>query len=216
MNPFDPHPDGCPIGLRLDPVEMNVFVREVWAKLRDVLKLGVFVVNPSKGDSYPLLFLSGNEQGAQRVVLFPAWEDTRRKRKVDFARQTTLLQRIREAGISPEPLESTHGLPSERLQGPLYVPLDTGPDGMSQVLHDAWERLGEYLRLTVLRVGPPGDELRIVRAYVLDDELEPRLVLYPGWTGDERPRDPRAVAQADTHARTARNLELPIEALFGA
>jgi hypothetical protein len=213
---FDPHPYGCPIGARVAPKEMHDLVRGIWAKLRDVVHVGVFVVNPSKGDPYPLLFLSGNVDGAQRVVLFPGWEDDRRRRRVDYARQVALLQRISDAGIAPEPLESTHGTPSERLgAGALYLPVDVQPTGMSQVLHDLWERLGAYLRLTVTTLDGPDGPLQLVRAYVLDDEVEARLVLYPGWKSDGSELRPDELAALEREARVVRGVELPIEVLFG-
>jgi hypothetical protein len=215
MTPFDPHPAGCPIGLRVDPAQMQELVRSVWAKLRDVVDVGVFVVNPSKGDSYPILYLAGNDRGARRVALFPAWEDVRRKRPIDYGRQTALLQRIQDAGIAPESLDSTHGVPSERLgPGPVYVALDLAPQGMSQVVHDLWERLGAYLRLTVRQVTLAGAEATLVSAYVLDDEPLPRLVLYPGQTARGEAVSVDEVVTVDTRARTERTGEKPIEALF--
>lgn len=216
MSPFDAHPAGCPIGLRADPREMHELVRGVWAKLRDVVDVGVFVVNPSKGDAYPILYLSGNEPGALRVALFPAWEDQKRRRPIDYGRQTALLQRIQDAGISPEPLDSTHGVPSDRLgPGPLFLPLDLRPEGMTQVVHDLWERLGAYLRLTVRRVTLNGVDTTLVSAYVLDDEVLPRLVLFPGQGPAGQLVSREDVAAADTASRGRRATELPIEALFG-
>jgi hypothetical protein len=213
VNGFDPHPAGCPIGLRVEPREMPELVRAIWSRLRDVVNVGVFVVNPSRGESYPILYVSGNEAGALRVALFPGWEDSAHRRRIDYARQTSLLQRIQDAGIAPEPLDSTHGLPSER-SGPVFLPLDVSPEGMSQVLHDLWERLGPYLRMTVTKVPHRGGELRLVRAYVLDDEVLPRLVLHPGWDTSSEQISGAEAAALDERARKSGTAELPIEALF--
>ncbi|MCA9567576.1 MAG: hypothetical protein KC656_07025, partial [Myxococcales bacterium] len=57
---LDPHPLGCPIGIALTPSEMQKAVAVICLKLRDIAFSTVHVVNPSKGEAYPMLNLLGD------------------------------------------------------------------------------------------------------------------------------------------------------------
>ncbi len=213
---FDPHPWGCPIGIRATPADMPELVSAVCLKLRDVLRASIYVIHPSRGQPYPVLFLHASDakEGAPLLALFPEFEDTGRKRRVDYGRQTTLLRRIAEAGVPGETFESYRGLPSARVgAGPVELPLATDGADMEPVLHDVYERLGELLRITVTRVWVGEREIPVLRVYVLDDERHPRLLIYPARVGgrgmDQGLRDELLGAIADRRAT-----ELPIEALF--
>ena len=127
LGAFDPHPFGCPLGLRVTPSDMTDAVVAACVKL-DVLHPCIYVINPSKGQPYPVLFLYA-DQGDKipRIALFPGWEDDKREyRRVDYARQATLLQRIRDGGLPGESPESYRRGRSDRFgPGPLGNSLPT-------------------------------------------------------------------------------------------
>ena len=217
---FDPHPYGCPLGLRVTPSDMTDAVVTACVKL-DVLHPSIFVINPSKGQPYPVLFLYGDAGDAvPRIAFFPGWEDDRRqRRRVDYERQTTLLQRIHDTGVKGESPESFRRGRSDRFgPGPLMLPLAVSAPEMESVVRDLYDRLGALLRMTYTRVaqGRGRPELLVVRIYVLDDEKRPRMVLFPGWAlADEQEEIDRALME-ELMARIVdqRLAEVPLEALF--
>lgn len=218
---FDPHPHGCPVGLRFTPSEMPDVVTAICLKLRDLLHGSIFVINPSRGQAYPVLYLyTDPDEALPRVVFFPGWEDDGKaaRRRVDFARQTTLLQRIHDAGVAGESLESWRGAPSDRTgPGPLQLPLGVPAPQVDEVVHDLFERLGDLLRITVTRVPGRDGPISVTRLYSLVDEKRPRLVLFPGWEGrDERGPEIDASRMDALMARIADEHlpEIPVEALF--
>lgn len=210
---FDPHPHGCPVGVRATPSEMPDLVSAICLKLRDVLRASIYVINPSKGQPYPVLFLhSDSREGPPLVALFPEYEDDGRRRRVDYARQTTLLQRIAEAGVPGETFDSYRGFPSARTgAGPAEIALAADDGDMDAVLHDLYERLGEMLRITVTRMRLAERTVPVLRVYVLDDERSPRMVIYPARIGGRPVEGPLR----DELMSTLFDLsEMPIEALF--
>ncbi|MEQ1503258.1 MAG: hypothetical protein ABMB14_13560 [Myxococcota bacterium] len=220
MPTFDPHPFGCPIGLRVTPTEMPDVVVAVCVKLRDLLHPSIYVIRPSKGQPYPVLFLHRDPHDhAPRVVLFPGWEDDRRPsgRVIDYGRQITLLERIAGAGVAGESLESYRGSASRpsNAPGPVLLPLAGEPGEVDLVLHDLHEHLGDTLRNTITRVpsGLPAGDAPLVRSYVHAGEVRPRVVWYPAWAAETDDRiDPRRVDQLI--ARAAMRSEVPAEVLF--
>ncbi len=222
--PFDPHPWGCPIGLRATPAEMPETLTAVCLKLRDLMHGSIFVINPSRGTEYPILSLYA-DAGARRprVVWFPAWEDNRqsRKRRIRFDRQTTLLQRLTEAQVAGESLEEFRGRPSD-CQGPrpLMLPLAASAHQMDTVIRDLYDAVGDVLRVTVTTV-PQVDahDLQVVRVYSLADEHEPRMVLFPGWAGELESRatelDRARMEEVMGTLGAMRIPEVPVEAFFG-
>lgn len=221
MSPLalDPHPYGCPLGLACTPSEMPDRVLQIVLRLRDLTSPTVHVVNPSRGASYPILNLYADADDARpRVVLFPGWEDDRAsvRRRLDYGRQLTLLQRIHDAGVPGEQLEHWHG---EALDGladrPLLLPMAVTAPRMLGVAHELFDALGDVLRITIAALPrPDGPDLQAVRVYA-PGEARPRLVLLPGWsTSAEAPRDRvDATAAAAWLEGDAGRRELPIAAL---
>jgi hypothetical protein len=218
LGAFDPHPYGCPLSLRVSPSEMAEAVVAVCIQLGDLLYPSIYVINPSKGQSYPVLFLYGDrDDPTPRLTLFPGWEDNRRSpnRRLDYARQTTLLQRIHDAGLPGESLESYRGNDADRLPpGVLVLPLAASVPEVDGMIVDLYERLGDILRITVTHVPqlkgrPP---LPVVRCYAPNGESHPRILWVPGWatTGE---RDPLDMSRMDRLvARLAGLPEIPAEA----
>lgn len=217
LGAFDPHPHGCPIGLRVRPSDMTDAVVGCCVKLQDVLHAGLYVIRPSRGQTYPVLFLSADAHDrVPRVALFPGWEDDRRSRPIDWGRQCTLLQRIHEAGTPPESPEQFATQRAPLGPSPLLLPLASAAGETDTVIRDLFDRLGALLRMTVTRVPQPGKpDLVVVRVYVLDDEKRPRIVLYPGWTapgGEEIDHEWMEALLA--RVVDQRLPELPVEAVF--
>lgn len=195
---FDPHPHGCPIGLRATPTEMNELVIALCVRARELVHASIFVINPSKGQSYPVLFLRAAES-APAIAMFPAWEDDRRTRRSTYGRQVSLLQRISAAGVSGESLDSYAPSRPERTASgrgaaPLLVPLDAPMTAVTPLFRDLHERLGANLRMTMtaIPVGKDRGELPVWRCYAAD-EPRPRLAFFPGWIepGDKQIVDQR-------------------------
>jgi hypothetical protein len=218
--PFDPHPYGCPVGVRAHPAEMAELVTTLCVRVRDLLHSMIYVINPSKGQSYPVLFLSVAAD-APRVALFPAWEDDKRTRRVDYARQTSLLQRIGEAGVPGESLETyaaaAAALAPGRGAGPLLIPVAAAVTEVTPLFRDLHDRLGSHLRMTVTRIpmarGRP--DLPVVRCYATG-EFRPRLVWFPGWAspGDKDLIDLRRMELLLQRADQRGIAESPAETVF--
>lgn len=179
---FDPHPYGCPVALAVNPEDFRALVPEIVMRLTDVFAFTVHVVEPSRGQPYPLLNLQPESDDPPRMVLFPGWEDLRRKRRVDYKRQSTLLKRIHMAGVTPERVEDLAGFGNTILDDPLVVRFAATAAQMPQVIVDLDHYLGDTLRITVqtLDANKPVP-LRIVRMYAPTSESAPRVIGFPGW-----------------------------------
>jgi len=185
---FDPHPYGCPLGLAVGPDEMPDLLTRVSIQLRDLVHGSILVINPRKGrgDSYPILALRADEDDdVPRMALFPAWEDNTRRRRLDYTRQFTLLQRIAEAGVKGEDLEAYRGVvDDERAKDPVLVRLAVSSAQMKGIVNDLLEYLADLTRVVVVRVPRPAGVLLVVRVYGVGPEKKARLVLMPNWEGD--------------------------------
>lgn len=214
---FDPHPYGCPVSVAVAPEAMTPAIIAVYLQLRDLVHCSVIEINPRKGrgDSYPLLQLfSMPDDTKPRLVLFPAWEDNRRSRRLGYARQFTLLQRIHDAGVAGEDLEAFRGVDDQqRSVEPVVVQLSVAFDGMTGLINELLEYLADLAKVVVLRVARPEGELLAVRIYGVGPEDLPRLVLLPAWKrgeGDEL----RADEVAEVLAQLGDEREVPAEAFL--
>jgi hypothetical protein len=186
---FDPHPLGCPVGLAVTPAEMTDVVSRIYLQLRDLVQLSVHVITPRRGDPYPILNLYADaDDAAPRMVWFPGWETNRivPKRRIDYSRQTTLIQRIHEAGVEGESLEQYQGVQGGRTAAPLQLCLGYPETALSTVLVDLDAKLGDLVRMTATTLtgsGAEGGRITAVRLYAPVDEDGPRVVLWPGWFG---------------------------------
>lgn len=219
---LDPHPFGCPICLAHTPAQMPEVITQLVLKIRDLLFPSVHVINPSRGQSYPILNLHVDEDDDRpRVVLFPGWEDNRgsARRRLHYGRQVTLLQRIHDAGVRGERMEDWRGEPLPGVQDePLQLCLAVTADGMLDAARDLNEYLGDQLRVTLTQVPQEhGPDLVITRLYAPNREKNPRLVLFPAWRGvvenpsDRLERDD--LAEILAWAEGANLRELPVEVL---
>lgn len=210
---LDPYPLGCPLGITLTPAEMQRAVPVICLKLGDIAFATVHVVNPSKGEAYPMLnLLSDRRDDRPRLVLFPAWEDKRRRRRIDWRRQDTLMRRIHDAGVEAEALdfsdeEGDDGKPFEASLACTAVEMDNH-------IQDLNAYLGDIARITVTQLERHrAPDLKVVKIYAPNSETTPRLVLYPGWTGaaesEDQAIDEEKRVGLRLEARRAR--EMPIE-----
>ena len=194
---LDPHPHGCPLGIAATPEEMTDVVRGVCHKLRDLVSPVLHVIDPSKGERYPILSLytaEGDERA--RVVLFPGWETNRHSSRwrLGFGRQAALLERISRSGVSGEKM---HAEPQSEpdVDGPLVLSLACTAAEVESRVHDLYTYLGDRIRITVAAhessaLGTPLPTVPVVRLYSPFDASSPRVVLIPAWTGRiERRRD---------------------------
>ncbi len=181
---LDPYPLGCPIGIALTPAEMQQAVALICQKLLDIACTSVHVVTPSRGDAYPMLnLLSHRGASKPRLVLFPGWEDARRRRRITWKRQDTLMRRIRAARVEAEPMEVAENDGNEG--GPFVCSLACTAAEMDALIHDIDAYVGDLARITVTKFPWEGENLRVVRIYAPNGEPTPRLVFFPGWFGDE-------------------------------
>lgn len=164
---------------------MQKAVAVICLKLRDIAFSTVHVVNPSKGEAYPMLNLLGDRQDEHpRLVVFPAWEDKRQKRRITWKRQDTLMRRIHDAGVQAEPIdfsevEADDGKPFEASVACPASQMDT-------FIHDLNDYFGDITRITVTTLERHrAHDLKIVRVYAPNSETTPRLVFFPGWTGED-------------------------------
>jgi hypothetical protein len=194
---FDPHPYGCPVSVAAAPDTMTRQITEVYLQLRDLVHCKVIEINPRKGrgDSYPLLQLfSMPDDPKPRLVLFPAWEDNARRRRLDYGRQHTLLQRIHDAGVTGEDLEVFRGVVDrQRSAEPVVVRLAVARDAMTGLVNDLLEYLADLAKVMVVKVPHPRGEVLAVRIYGVGPEDDvARLLLVPAWgeaEGDDLPAD---------------------------
>jgi hypothetical protein len=210
---LDPHPLGCPLGLALTPEEMQPAVIRLCVKLRDLIFPTVHVVNPSRGRSYPMLNLH-THRGSEtpRLVIFPGWEDDKRERRLDWKRQATLMKRIRDAGVEGETLDLGDKEADDR--EPAEFSLACTAAQMDGAIHDLNDYFGDVVRITISTVKQQSkSDLKVIRLYAPNAEAAPRLVFYPGWTGDTE--EPAARISDEirpkVRARADRTAEVPIE-----
>lgn len=206
---LDPHPYGCPLCLACTPSEMPELVLQAVLCLRDLLFPTIHVVNPSRGASYPLLNLHADPRDERpRLVLFPGWEDDRAsvRRRVDYGRQATLLQRIHASGVRGERLEEWHAEPIDAVaDAPLCLPLAVTAHRMAGVVYELLDYLGDKLRLTVVTLPrAPRLDVHVVRLYA-PAEHRPRVTLVPGWSAAAE--IPRARVDAETAAAWLRRID---------
>jgi len=186
---FDPHPYGCPMGLAVTPERMPELLTRVCIQLRDLVHASILVITPRKGrgDSYPVLYLWAVEgDDKPRMVFFPAWEDNGGRRRLDYKRQFTLMERIADAGVAGEDLEDYRGVvDDERAKDAVVVRLAVSSAQMASVVNELLEYLADLTRVVVLEVPrPSGIDLLVVRVYGVGPETKPRLVLMPNWEGE--------------------------------
>lgn len=198
---LDPHPFGCPVGLAHTAAEMRELIGGVSMRLRDLLHPTIHVINPSKGAPYAILNLHADSaENRARVVLFPGWEDNKetKRRRLKFTRQHALLKRIVDAGVPGESLEDYRAdLRPDDHRAPVHVSLDCTAADMDARIHDLYDYLGDYLRITVavLTQGTRMPPIRILRLYGVAEERVPRVVLFPGWVGTEEVEGQRIRAE---------------------
>lgn len=183
---FDPYPFGCPLCVSATPSQMREVLTVVCLKLADVFQPSIHVINPSRGKSYPICSLLIPGEGKPRFVIFPGWEDDDEspKRRVNWGRQVTLLQRIADAGVRGETLQQYGALSRSADSADAQVlPIATTAADLPTVLGDVNTFLGDVLTLRVALV-PDGDGnlVHVVGAY-FESEPFPRLWLMPAWKG---------------------------------
>ncbi|MEZ4319823.1 MAG: hypothetical protein R3F61_20090 [Myxococcota bacterium] len=210
---LDPHPLGCPLGIALTPEEMQAAVVQICLHLHDLVFPTVHVVNPSKGQSYPMLNLHRQRgDGRPRLVIFPAWEDQERSRRVGWKRQATLMKRIADAGVEGETLDLNEK--ERESDGPFEVSLACTATEMQSMILDLNAYFGDLVRLTVGTITQAeGPDLRVVRMYAPNAEKKPRIIFYPGWTGVTESDDGFVddTKRLDLRHRADRTAEVPIE-----
>ncbi|MFT4626194.1 MAG: hypothetical protein ACI8PZ_004870 [Myxococcota bacterium] len=187
LPPLDPHPHGCPLALAVTPAQMPDAVRGICRKVSDLLSPALHVIDPSRGHRYPILSLYASESDpTPRIVLFPGWESNSgsRRRRIGFARQVTLLQRITEAGVHGEAVNVENGDDPDS-DPPLTISLACTAVHMPGQVRDLYDYLGDRVRMTVTLVdgGPGAGEVPVLRVYSPFRDQSPRLVLVPAWTG---------------------------------
>jgi len=181
---LDPHPLGCPIGIALTPDEMQDAVVQICLHLHDIVFPTVHVVNPSRGKSYPMLNLhTQRDDGRPRLVIFPGWEDQQKKRRVGWKRQATLMKRIADAGVEGEMLDLNEK--ERETDGPYQVSLACCAMRMDELILDLNDYFGDVVRITVGTIPQKEKaDIKVVRLYAPNSETKPRLIFFPGWTGD--------------------------------
>ena len=189
---LNPHPFGCPLGIARNPDEMPEFVAEICVRLMDVLGFSVHVIEPSKGQRYPLLNMVRDGESGPRMVIFPAWEDNKRRRRLDFKRQFALLKRISDNDVNPERIEDfTAKHATTLLDDPMLVPVARTAAQMPSFITDLDAALGDLFRITVQTLDASSPiPTRVVRLYAPTEESMPRVFFFPGWrAAAERARD---------------------------
>ena len=183
---LDPHPYGCPISTAATAADMSDLILGICGKLGDILHPTIHVITPSRGSPYPILNLYVDDGDPKpRMVLFPGWEANKRsaKRRMDYARQMTLLQRIVEAGVHGETLaEWRQGADVPVANGPVQVSIALSAPLMEGFLTDLDDVLGDHLRMTVQTLTDGPLPMHVVNVYSLTSESQPRLILFPGWS----------------------------------
>ncbi|MEQ1567039.1 MAG: hypothetical protein ABMA64_15480, partial [Myxococcota bacterium] len=219
---LDPFPHGCPVGLRATPSEMGELVVSLAARMRDLWDASVFVINPSKGQSYPVMFLGVTGKARRPIALFPAWEDDGRKRRVTYGRQMSLLARIASAGVSGESLDSfaPHHAGIGRIGPPLLVPLASSIQEAAGLYRDLFDHLGAAARMTItaIPVASGRPEIPVARCYAREETVRPRMVWFPGWaaTGDRDLIDVRRMELLLQKSEQRDLAEIPAEVAFSS
>jgi len=218
---LDPHPLGCPVGLAVTPSEMTDLVSRIYLQIRDLLHLSVHVISPRRGDPYPILNLYEDDAAlVPRVVCFPGWESDKAtsKRRLGYARQVQLIQRIADAGVEGEDLESYRGIAGRRSPQPLQLSLGHPEAQLDGVLIDLDAKLGDLVRLTLTRVSHRKQTASAIRVYGPVDAGAARLVLWSGWFGGaEGPAkriDKEVRAALWEQIRQGQGTEIPLEAII--
>ncbi|MCB9676766.1 MAG: hypothetical protein H6737_16740 [Alphaproteobacteria bacterium] len=210
---LDPHPLGCPLGIALTPDEMQAAVVQICLHLHDLMFPTVHVVNPSKGKSYPMLNLHTQRgDGRPRLVIFPGWEDQERKRRVEWKRQSTLMKRIADAGVEGETLDLNEK--ERETEGPFETSLACTAAQMDQMILDLNAYLGDIMRITVGTIKQTAKaDIKVVRLYAPNSEKKPRLIFYPGWTGESESEEARVddEMRAKMRHKADRTAEVPVE-----
>lgn len=217
---FDPYPYGCPVGFAADPEEFRALLPELVMRLVDNYHFSVHVVEPSKGQPYPLLNVMPDRDSTPCVVFFPGWEDAKRRRRVDFKRQSTLLERIHKNEVPPDKIEDMVDVAGTVLDDPLMVNFAATAPQMPQVINDLDHYLGNQMRITVQTLDARSPiPLRIVRIYAPTSEDTPRIIGFPNWRSavarkqDElRPSDWDELLE---RAEVEQTPELPVEIGLG-
>lgn len=183
---FDPHPFGCPLCVAATPSQMREVLTALCLKLADVFRPSIHVINPSRGKSYPICSLQVAGEDKPRLVIFPGWEDDDEapKRRVNWGRQVTLLQRIADAGVRGETLQQYGASSRSGDYTDAYVlPIACTAADMPTVLSDLDAFLGDLLKLRVALVPDgSGSTVHLVGAYA-ENEKFPRLWILPAWRG---------------------------------
>ena len=218
---LDPHPLGCPLGLAVTPSEMTGLVSRIYLQVRDLLHLSVHVIQPRRGDPYPILNLYEDDAATvPRVVCFPGWESDKptARRRLGYARQVQLIQRIADAGVEGEDLESYRGTTGGRNPQPLQLSLGHPEAQLEGVLIDLDAKLGDLVRITLTRVEHERGTVSALRLYGPVDDRAPRLVMWPGWFGDAegpaRRIDKELRAALWETIRQGAGREIPLEAII--
>jgi len=184
---LDPHPLGCPVGVACIPSQMPELLVGLCVKLRDLVHPTVHQINPSRGQSYPILNLYASvDADVPRLVIFPGWEDNRgsAKRRLGYARQVTLMDRIHHAGMRGEDIEDQPDASSPQDNEPFRMGVAMTAAEFDVFVYDLFAYMGDLLHLTVATLPSRGvADLRVVRAYAPSDRTL-RLVLFPSWAGD--------------------------------
>ncbi len=218
---LDPHPLGCPLSLSVTPSEMTDLVSRIYLQVRDLLHLSVHVIHPRRGDPYPILNLYEDDVAeVPRVVCFPWWEDDQAspRRRLGYTRQVQLIQRIADAGVEGEDLESYRGVTGGMNPQPLQLSLGHPEAQLDGVLIDLDAKLGDLVRLTLTRVEHPKGQVSAIRLYGPVDEGAARVVMWPGWFGAAEGAaqriDKEVRAALWERIRQGEGREIPLEAII--
>ena len=201
---FDPYPLGCPVGLVATPEDFQAIVPELVMRMHDVFKFSVHVVEPSRGQPYPLLNILRKKNDPPSLVFFPAGEDAKRKRRVNFKRQSELLSRIHKSSVPPERVEDVVAIDGTIHDDPLVLRLACTAAQMPQAIEDLHTYVGDKMRVAVQTLnGNDPIPLRIVRLYAMD--ISARIIAFPGWrAAAERAQD--AFSEEDCYAMLERTV----------
>lgn len=205
----------------MTPSEMTELVSRIYLQIRDLLHSSVHVINPRKGDPYPILNLYEDDAATvPRVVMFPGWENDRAsaRRRLGYTRQVQLIQRIADAGVEGEDLESYRGITGGRSKRPLQLSLGLPEAQLENVLIDMDAKLGDLVRITLTRITWRGDTASAIRLYGPVDDGAARIVFWPAWFGNaEGPAqriDKEKRAGLWEQIRQGAGTEVPLEAII--
>ena len=195
---LDPHPLGCPVGVACIPSQMPELLVAICVKLHDLLHPTVHQINPSRGQSYPILNLYAlPEEAVPRLVIFPGWEDNRggARRRLGYSRQVMLLDRIHQAAVRGEDIEEQPDTPISQDNEPFLMGVASTAAQFDDLVYDLYVSVGDVLHLTVASLRQEGaPDLRVIRAYAPSDHSL-RLVLFPSWAGETESREAQIGAE---------------------